>query len=316
MSLICNVISSEMRDPMQEQSISKKDNGSLLSHALTQVYWRMPCEQRRPFTLCDKTDCSLKFIILLSLIFLSFFTPAQANVFDWRLWDADGKLKAEKFSEAKDLYLKIQVSEPDNARLNYNLGVANYREGSMTQALNSFQLASVQTEDKDLQEKAFYNLGNSQFQLQDYESAITSYEFALEIYPDDEDAQHNLELAKKKLEEQKQDDQKQDDQNKDDENDDQDKDGENDQENDKDQDKDDQEKDQDKDDQRDKQNKPKPQNQPQNQPKKQDQTKPGGLSQQDIERMLMQVEEADPSEVNQNRTEAQGSAPSKQLRPW
>lgn len=287
MSLTCDVISSGARDPMQKLN---------LVHWILRQWLRMT----------------------VLIIFLLTITPAQANVFDWRLWDADGKLKAEKFTEAKDQYLKIQVNEPNNPRLNYNLGIANYREGAMTQALNSFQLASVQTEDKDLQERAFYNLGNAQFKLQDYKSAITSYEFALELDPNDEDAKHNLELAKKKLEEEKQDEQKQDDQNKDGENDDQDKDS-NDDQNDQnqDQDKDDQEKDQNKDKQ-DQNQKPKPQNQPQNQPKnqKQDQTKPGGLSEQDIERMLMQVQEADPSEVNQNRAEAQGSAPSKHLRPW
>ena len=249
---------------------------------------------------------------IASLALAMTFTPAQANVLDWRLWDADGKLKVEKFSEAKDEYLKIQVTEPDNARLNYNLGIANYREGAMTQALNSFQLASVQSKDKEFQHKAFHNLGNSQFKLEDYKSAISSYELALELDSNDEDTKHNLELAKKKLEEQKQD--KKDDQNKDGDKDKDDESDKDDQNKDGDQGKDDQNKD--KDDKQDQQNKPKPQNQPQKQNGKQDQTKPGGLSQQDIERMLMQVEEADPSEVNQNRAEAQGSGPNKHLKPW
>lgn len=256
----------------------------------------------------------LAFWIATSLMLLA-MTPAQANVLDWRLWDADGKLKAEKFSEAKDQYLKIQVHEPENPRLNYNLGIANYREGDMIQAMNSFQLATVQTNNSKLREQAFYNLGNSHFKMQDYQSAISSYEAALEIDPNDEDAKHNLELAKKKLEEQKQNqDQNQDKKDQDKNKDNKDGDKGND---DKDSgDKDDQKKDKENDDQK-KDQKQNQDQKPQNQNKrKQDQTKEGGLSQKDVERMLMQVQEADPSEVQQNKANMRGQAPSKNLNPW
>ena len=284
-----------------------RDNSSLLSYTLTQVFRRMANKQRRPFALYDKNGCSLKFIFIFSFLLLT-MAPAQANVFDWRLWDADGKLKAEKFTEAKEEYLKIQVSEPNNARVSYNLGIANYREGAMTQAMNSFQLASVTASSNSLKEKAFYNLGNSQFQLENYEAAVGSYEFALELDPNDEDAKHNLELAKKKLKEQQDNksDQNKDDKKDQDKQENQDKGSNQDDQDDKNQD------DQNKDKQD--QNK-KPQNQPQ-QNRGQDKTKEGGLSEKDVERMLMQVEEADPSEVNQNRSGAQGQGQKNNLKPW
>ena len=242
--------------------------------------------------------------------------PARANILDWRIWSADTKLKSNKFDSAKAKYLQIQTKDPNNPRLNYNLGIANYRLGSMEQAKNSFQLAAIQTENKSLKHKSFYNLGNAQFIQDDYQSAIGSYEFALELDPDDEDTKHNLELARKKLEEQKQqqkndsnDDSSQGDSNSDnqDSSDDQNKNADDDQkkkENDK------------KDKQEQSSQQPKAQPKNNNKDRSDDTTRSGGLSEKDLERMLMQAEEADPSEVNQNRSINKGQGTTKNLNPW
>jgi Ca-activated chloride channel homolog len=254
--------------------------------------------------------------LIFSLMCLFFFPlQAQANVLDWKIWSADNKLKTEKFDLARSEYLQIQTKDPNNSRLNYNLGIANYRLGSMEQAKNSFQLASIQTENKALKQKSFYNLGNAQFMLQDYQSAIGSYEFALELDPDDEDAKHNLELARKKIEEQQQD--------KDDNNDDNSQGNNNGDNQDSEDNQDGSGNDKQENQQNDKQDKqgqnpqqPKPQPQNNNKDRSNDQTRSGGLSEKDLERMLMQAEEADPSEVNQNRSLNKGQSNSKNLNPW
>lgn len=152
------------------------------------------------------------FIFLL----ISLFLPAQASVFDWHIWQGDSSLQKADYKNAKQKYLEVQSKDPHNPRVNYNLGIALYRENDYKQALFNFAQSAKDAQSKSLKEKAFYNLGNSYFKLEDYQSAISAYENALKIIPDDEDAKYNLELAKKKLQEKpedKKEDQKQDNKN-------------------------------------------------------------------------------------------------------
>lgn len=159
--------------------------------------------------------------VLIFLLACSFHT-ASASIFDFKLWQADSKLNKEKYSAAINDYLKIQAKDPNNQRLNYNLGIGLYRKGNYENAQFNFMQAAKSAKEPILKEKAFYNLGNSFFQQEDYKSAINAYEEALKIDPKDEDAEFNLELAKKKLQEKDQKDQENKDQ-KDEQNQDQDK---------------------------------------------------------------------------------------------
>ncbi len=238
-------------------------------------------------------------IELVVILFLFMSTlPAQANIFDPRLWIADSKLQSEKYKEARSDYLKLQVAEPHNPRLNYNLGVATYREGAYDQAVTSFSRAASEAHSSKLKERALYDLGNAHFQLEEYKEAIVSYEDALRIDPNDEDAKYNLELAKKKLADQ--------DKNKDG----NDKKDQKDNKNNKDQDKN-------KDGKNDKgkQNKnDKPGEQPSEQPKPQ-QDQDNNLDKEDIDRLLRQAQEAKPGEVQQNQGQA-SKAKAKNMKPW
>jgi Ca-activated chloride channel family protein len=150
------------------------------------------------------------FLFFLSL---SLFHCAHASVFDLNLWKADSKLQKENYQDAVQDYVKIQAKDPSNQRLNYNLGIGLYRLGLYDNAAFNFYETAQKSSSSSLQERAFYNLGNSLFQKEDYKKAITAYEQALAIDANDEDAKYNLELAKKKLEEEQQK-QNQQDQNK------------------------------------------------------------------------------------------------------
>jgi tetratricopeptide (TPR) repeat protein len=56
--------------------------------------------------------------------------------------------------------------------------------------------------DPKLEASAHYNLANTYFRMQDYQKAITGYQEALSLNPDDMDAKFNLELSRKMLKEQ------------------------------------------------------------------------------------------------------------------
>lgn len=253
------------------------------------------------------------------IFFTSLLTPlkANANIFDPTLWFSDQKLQKNNYSEAKDGYLKMQVKEPYNPRLNYNLGIAYYREGNYEAAQSTFTRGAQNSKDPFLQKEAFYNLGNSFFMQENYKEAISAYESALKIDPNDEDVKHNLELAKKKLEEENKDDKNKDNKNED--KDQENKDDKQDQEkNDQGQDDQNQEKNQNQNEQQKQDKKDQGQNKQKQRQKRQSEKKPGELSKQDIDRLLRQVQEADPAQVqqmlmqkNQNNNQNKN-----QLNPW
>ncbi len=82
----------------------------------------------------------------------------------------------------------------------YQRGVALYRKGQYAEAIDAFTSVTR----PETKSKAQYNLGNAYFQQGDYQKAITAYEQVLAEHPTDEDAKHNLALAKQLLESQKQ----------------------------------------------------------------------------------------------------------------
>ena len=249
-------------------------------------------------------------LCLMSLLAL----PASASIFDWNLWGADSNLKKENYPAAVQDYLKIQAKDPDNSRLNYNLGIGLYRLGSYENAAFNFERSARETKSPILKERALYNLGNAMFQKEEYETAIKAYETALKIDPEDEDAKHNLELAKKKLNEQNQNQQNQDQnkdnqdqQNKDQQKKDQNKDNQDQQKQDQ------QKKDQNKDNQ---DQQKQDQNQNQDQKKSEPKEKKGSLDKQEIKMLLMQVKEAKPKGKALGVKSKSPSDPKAKKKPW
>jgi len=104
-----------------------------------------------------------------------------------------------------NLFLAAAISWP--AR--YNDGVTAYHSNDFSSAATTFEQATA-SPDRALQQRAFYNLGNSSYRLGEtdptkaqplWERAVKSYETALALDPKDEDAKFNHEFVKKKLEE-------------------------------------------------------------------------------------------------------------------
>ena len=91
----------------------------------------------------------------------------------------------------------------------YNDGVTAYHSNDFVRAATLFESATS-SPDRDLQQRALYNLGNTSYRLgeakapqaqQLWQRAIKSYESALALDPRDADAKFNHEFVKKKLEE-------------------------------------------------------------------------------------------------------------------
>jgi len=137
-------------------------------------------------------------ILHLSLVFTIGLESAALASAAGRAEEAEEFYKQEKYGESLSAFSDAQMEDPGNHLLQYNLGNTHYRMNDFESAYNSF-LGTATTQDLVLREKAFYNLGNTAYRQGKLDEAIEWYQRALELDPDDEDAKFNLEFAREEL---------------------------------------------------------------------------------------------------------------------
>lgn len=109
----------------------------------------------------------------------------------------------------------------------YNGGTKAYQTGEFEQAAEQLK-SSLKTPDLSLQQKSYYNLGNSLFRIgqgtvqedakktmETWKQAVKAYDDSLALNPDDADAKFNRDFVQRKLDELKQQEEKKNQQNKD-----------------------------------------------------------------------------------------------------
>ena len=117
------------------------------------------------------------------------------------------------YSRAETQYREEAAKAPEDPQLQFNLGAASYKSGKYDKAVNAFQ-ASLSGKEIPLQNKAYYNMGNALYRqgqeteksnpqdtIRKWENAVQSYEGALKLDPNDQDAVFNRDFVKKRLEE-------------------------------------------------------------------------------------------------------------------
>ena len=145
----------------------------------------------------------------LSLIILSFFSISlifAQSAHDLRQ-EADDCYEAQNFAEAEEKYRK-SIEETPSVNGEYNLGNSIYMQERYEEAINHYENAARLAKSDATRADAFYNLGNSYLSAGKLEEGIGSYINTLKINPDDNDAKHNLTLAKRMLQQQQQQEQK------------------------------------------------------------------------------------------------------------
>ena len=113
------------------------------------------------------------------------------------LADDDGlnNYKNKKFEEAKSYYEQILTIRENDAAASLGLGASQYQLGDIPNAAKSFEEA-LKSKDTNIQDRAYYNLGNSLYSQQKMGESIAFFRKALELNPNDDDAKFNYELAK------------------------------------------------------------------------------------------------------------------------
>ncbi len=116
-----------------------------------------------------------------------------------------------KYQDALRDYNHLLEKKKDDPRLHFNAGTAAYQNRQYEEATNQLN-AALTSPDLQLQQHAYYNLGNSLYRLgqqipdaakkqEAWENAMKQYESALKLNQQDTDARFNQEFVQKQLEE-------------------------------------------------------------------------------------------------------------------
>ena len=118
---------------------------------------------------------------------------------------------AGAYEEANTFYQKALEDTPGDPAIHYNLGTTAYKRGRYAEAISAFNQA-LQSDDLALQEKTYYNLGNSYYRqgettqnnhpqktIEHWQEALTAFRAALKLHPENEEARLNHKFVKRKL---------------------------------------------------------------------------------------------------------------------
>jgi Ca-activated chloride channel family protein len=144
-----------------------------------------------------------------ALVLMAFLQSAKASS-STALHD----YKAGEYKKALRQYKYLLQEQPDDPRLHFNAGAAAYRSQQFDEAEKHFDEA-LKSPDLELQEKAYYNRGNTRYWLGDqqadpqkktaaWQEAVKDFESSLKLNPADADAKHNQDYVRQLLEELKQ----------------------------------------------------------------------------------------------------------------
>ncbi len=136
--------------------------------------------------------------LALGMINLSMVSDAQADAAE----QAFQAYHAGDYQKSLEQYEEALRADPLDARLNLGLGNARYRLGQLDQAFADFEQAYQNAINSEERFSARFNQGNVNLTKKDYRAAIKNYEDALSIFPKDQRALTNLDIARKLLEEQ------------------------------------------------------------------------------------------------------------------
>lgn len=117
----------------------------------------------------------------------------------WQLWRTIAKAIAEYYAndyESATKTLKEALrNEPDSSIAQYDLGVALYKQGKYKEAIEVFKRLLEADDAQRMKWLIHYAIGNCYAKMKRWDDAITAYQRALTLRPDDSDVKHNLELA-------------------------------------------------------------------------------------------------------------------------
>lgn len=112
--------------------------------------------------------------------------------------------KQKQVDQSLKQYEDAVKKAPGNPTANYNLGNAQFRKNSYSDAASSYNASVEHTTDKTMQERGLYNKGVALVKQQKLQESIDAWKNALKLDANDEDARENLQKALQQLKQQQQ----------------------------------------------------------------------------------------------------------------
>lgn len=162
-----------------------------------------------------------KFIFVYALLLATLFQVSEimAQGENRLIRKGNKAFEESDYQKAEVEYRRALEKNEDSFKGEFNLGGALYQQENFDEAAKTFSRITELADETGDKAGAFYNLGNSLMNKQEYEAAIEAYKNALRHNPDDFNSKYNLEYAMHQLKEQQKQEQQQ--QNQDEQNQDQ-----------------------------------------------------------------------------------------------
>ncbi len=143
----------------------------------------------------------------LAIYLLGFFILTASG-------DGDAKKGNEAYekgdySQAETLYRAALESDPENAKVYFNLGNALAKQGKVEEAIQAYMEFRSLAETPEDKAKAEYNIGSMMAEGEKWKPAAQHFKNSLKLNPTDPEAKHNFERAMAESEKQEQDQQQQ-----------------------------------------------------------------------------------------------------------
>jgi Ca-activated chloride channel family protein len=189
----------------------KKSKGQTPGAQRTYAFANVPVESPEPIaakpTEIPPVISSTAIIALAAFLLVPLLLPSAAEA------SPASALKlynSGNYTNALDEFTRLAQTQTNDLRLIFNAGDAAYRATNFDMAQGLFSQVTLSSDIK-LQQKAFYNLGNAQFQLakqatdldgieSGLETAEKSYSRALDLNTNDADAAYNVSFTKDAIE--------------------------------------------------------------------------------------------------------------------
>ncbi|HCY88075.1 MAG TPA: hypothetical protein DHV36_23260 [Desulfobacteraceae bacterium] len=124
----------------------------------------------------------------------------HAGIFSSHVKEGIEAYNNQEYEKAKKLFIDAQLDSPEELRHYYNIGTAAYAAGEYELAEANFAQAAT-AKDKALRHNAKFNLANTHYRQGRLDQAEKDYEDLLKEFPEDAQAQANLEFVRRKKQE-------------------------------------------------------------------------------------------------------------------
>ncbi|PKN95848.1 MAG: hypothetical protein CVU43_23760, partial [Chloroflexi bacterium HGW-Chloroflexi-5] len=134
-------------------------------------------------------------LIRLFIVATAFLMCAWLDPYKDEVAQGNKQLKDKNITEAKKHYQNAERYAPsrdDLKNLEFNKAVADFISGDTDSAMDGYRNA-LRSEDRNVQKKAFYSLGNVYYKAGKKKEAAQAYMNALKLDPNYENAKKNLE---------------------------------------------------------------------------------------------------------------------------